>query len=406
MDSLCTAAARALAAGDPLSALNLVALRDDAPALALRGVAMAQLGDLARAKELLRRASRAFGPREALARARCHVAHAEVALSARDLSGTDRILDVAAKTLETHGDAHNALYARLVAIKRLLVLGRIDRAEAALGTLPLGGAAPPLSALAELARADIAIRRIRARDAGEALERARLAADRAAIPALSREVEQARVRLLAPAARIIRSGVERALTLAEVEAVLSSSELVIDACRRSVSAGQAARSLARRPILFALLRALGESWPRGVTRETLIARAFGGQRVNESLRARLRVELGRLRKELRDVIDVIATPEGFTLVPRRAPAVAVLVPPIDGAGAGLLALLADGEPWSTSALALALGQSQRTVQRMLHELEGASKVHALGRARARRWVAPAPSGYATSLLLPVALPSG
>jgi hypothetical protein len=67
MDSLITAAAQALTAGDPLGALNRVALRDDAPALALRGIAMAQLGDLPRAKQLLRNAARAFGPRAAVA---------------------------------------------------------------------------------------------------------------------------------------------------------------------------------------------------------------------------------------------------------------------------------------------------------------------------------------------------
>ena len=104
MDSLITAAARALAAGDPLGALKRVALRDDAPALALRGIAMAQLGDLARAKALLRRAARAFGPKEAVARARCVVAEAEIALVSRDLGWPAKALDAARATLEAHGD--------------------------------------------------------------------------------------------------------------------------------------------------------------------------------------------------------------------------------------------------------------------------------------------------------------
>ena len=129
MDSLITAAARALAAGDPLGALNLIALRDDAPALALRGIAMAQLGDLARAKTLLRRAARAFGTKEAVARARCIVAEAEIALVSRDLNWPVKALDAARATLEKHGDRANAAHARYLAIRRLLLIGRIDDAE-------------------------------------------------------------------------------------------------------------------------------------------------------------------------------------------------------------------------------------------------------------------------------------
>lgn len=117
MDSLITAAARALAAGDPFGALNRVALRDDAPALALRGIAMAQLGDLARAKLLLRRAARAFGAREAVARARCIVAEAEVALASRDLGWPAKTLDTACATLEAHGDHVNAAHARYLSIQ-------------------------------------------------------------------------------------------------------------------------------------------------------------------------------------------------------------------------------------------------------------------------------------------------
>src|SRR5919199_1472749 len=135
MDSLITAAARALAAGDPLGALKRVALRDDPPALALRGIAMAQLGDLARAKALLRAAARAFGPREIVSRARCVVAEAEVAFASRDLGWSAKALDAARATLETHGDRVNAAYARHLEVRRLLLLGRIDEAGRALARL-------------------------------------------------------------------------------------------------------------------------------------------------------------------------------------------------------------------------------------------------------------------------------
>src|ERR671918_2940329 len=112
MDSLITAAARALAVGNPLGALTRVALRDDAPALALRGIAMAQLGDLVRAKALLRRAGRAFGLKEAVARVRCVVAEAEIALVSRNLGWPAKTLDAARATLEKQGDRVNTAYAR------------------------------------------------------------------------------------------------------------------------------------------------------------------------------------------------------------------------------------------------------------------------------------------------------
>src|SRR5207302_1509999 len=135
MDSLITAAARALAQGDPLGALNRVALRDDAPALALRGIAMAQLGDFARAKLLLKSAARAFGAKEAVARARCVVAEAEIALASRDLGWPAKALDAARLTLEGHGDRANAAHARSLEARRLLLIGRIDEAERTLAEL-------------------------------------------------------------------------------------------------------------------------------------------------------------------------------------------------------------------------------------------------------------------------------
>jgi len=406
MDSLITAAARALAAGDPLGALNRVALRDDAPALALRGIAMAQLGELARAKALLRSAARAFGPREAVARARCVVAEAEIALVSRDLGWPAKALDAAAATLEAHGDALNAAHARHLEVRRLLLIGRLDEAEGKLAGLDPAPFPPASRAAHELVVAGIAMRRLRTRVARDALARARRAARRAGIPALQAEVESAAVTLSEPAARRTGRGKERLLLLEEVEALLASRALIVDACRHLVRAGDTVVPLARRPVVFALARALGEAWPEDVPRAALVARVFRGKEADESHRVRLRVEIGRLRAVLRTLADVTATTQGFALVPRHAREVVVLAPAVEGAHAAVLAFLADGEAWSSSALALALGASQRTVQRALDALALAGKVRSLGRGRARRWLTPPVAGLTTTLLLPAPLPGG
>jgi hypothetical protein len=410
MDSLIAAAARALAAGDALGALKRVALRDDPPALALRGIAMAQLGEHKRARALLRRAARGFGAHEELARARCIVAEAEVALAMRDLGGSTRALSAATATLEARADRANALQARLVAARRLLLLGCFDEAGAALARLDARGLPPSLEAIAELTTAELELRSLRngpaqtafAR-AQEALARAHEAANRARVPALLAEVAEVRAALGRPAARRLIDGVEQALGLQEVAALLDSGALVVDACRRGLRCGASWRSLAHRPVLFALARALAEAWPGEVDRQVLIARAFGTRRPDESHRARLRVEIGRLRALIASLARIEATARGFVIRPRGAGAV-VLAPPIDGDLGSLVALLADGEAWSTSALALALGASQRTVQRSLVELEAAGRVRSLGRARARRWLSPPLAGFTTILLLPAALP--
>lgn len=404
MDSLITAAARALAAGDPLGALNRVALRDDAPALALRGIAMAQLGDLARAKVLLRRAARAFGPKETVARARCVVAEAEVALVSRDLGWRPKALEAARATLEEHGDLVNAAHARYLEVRRLLLIGRLDEAERTLAGLD-PNLFPPASRTAhELVAAGIAIRRLRTKPARAALARARRAAELARIPALSAEVDGASLMLSTPAARLIASGEERLLLLEDVESLLASKALVVDACRHVVRDAGTVVSLARRPVLFALARALAEAWPGDVSRDALVARAFGAKRADDSHRARLRVEVGRLRAALRTLARVSATKRGFVLAPRRAREVVVLARPVDEQHATVLAFLADGESWSSSGLALALGTSQRTVQRALDSLAAAGKVQSFGRGRARRWMTPPVPGFTTTLLLPAPLP--
>jgi len=404
MDSLITAAARALAAGDPLGALKRVALRDDAPGLALRGLAMAQLGDLVRARTLLRSAARAFGPREALARARCVVAEAEIALASRDLGWPAKVLDSARATLEQHGDRTNAAHAHHLEIRRLLLIGSLDKAERALAELDPASLPPATKAVHELVVAGIAMRRLRTQAARAALSRAERAASHAGIPALIAEIESAFLVLSTPAARLIASGEERLLLLEEIETLLASKAFVVDACRHVVRDEHQVVSLATRPVLFALARALGEAWPGDVPRDTLVARAFGSKFVNESHRARLRVEMARLRTLLRTLADVRATKRGFALTPRRARKIVVLARPIEEEHAAVLAFLADGESWSSSALALALGTSQRTVQRALDPLAAAGKVQSFGRGRARRWMTPSVPGFTTTLLLPSPLP--
>jgi len=404
VDSLITAAARALAAGDPIGALKRVALRDDAPALALRGIAMAQLGDLARAKTLLRSAARAFGPSEPVARARCVVAEAEIALVSRDLGWPVKRLDSARATLEAHGDRINAAHARYLHVRRLLLIGRIDEAERGLAEVDPASLPPALRTTHELVVAGIAVRRLRAKAVRAALARAERAVRDAHIPALTAEVQSAFVVLNAPAARLIAGGAERLLVLEEVEVLLASNTFVVDACRLVVRQGSTVVSLATRPVLFALARALAEAWPGDAPRDTLIARAFGSKFTDESHRARLRVEVGRLRAALESMAEVTATKRGFALKPRGARDVVVLARPVEDEHAGVLAFLGDGESWSTSALALAMGTSQRTVQRALDALGASGKVQAFGRGRARRWVTPPVIGFTTTLLLPAPLP--
>ena len=403
MDSVIAAAARALAAGDPLGALKRVALRDDAPALALRGIAMAQLGDLVQAKALLRRAVRAFGPQEVVARARCVVAEAEIALVSRDLGWPAKKLEAARATLEERGDRLNAAYARYLEVRRLLLLGRLDQAERALAELDPVIFPPALRTAHELVIAGIEVRRLRTKAARAALARAEGATRQARIPALTAEVESASLVLNTPAARLIANGEERLLLLEEVEALLASKTFVVDACRYVVREAGTAISLARRPVLFALVRALGEAWPGDMPRDMLLARAFGAKLVDQSHRARLRVEIGRLRRMLRRLAGVSSTKRGFALAPHHAREVVVLARPVEDENASVLAFLADGESWSSSALALALGTSQRTVQRALDSLAAAGKIQSLGRGRACRWIMPPLPGLTTTLLLPAPL---
>jgi tetratricopeptide (TPR) repeat protein len=400
MESLITAAARALEAGDPLGALNRVALRNDAPSLALRGIAMAQLGDLAKAKTLLRSAARAFGPREAVARARCVVAEAEIALVSRDLNWPVKALASARATLDKYGDLANAAHAGHIEARRLLLLGRLDQAERTLAELGASTLPPASQVVRELVVAGIAIRRLRTKAARAALDRAAHAARLAGIPALAAEVESASLVLDTPAARLIARGRERPLLLGEVEALAASKALVVDTFHHSVRNGRTVVSLGTRPVLFALARHLAQAWPADVSREALMAAAFRARHADESHRARLRVEIGRLRAKLKPIADVSATKQGFALIPHKTREVLVLARPVEEKHATVLALLSDGEPWSSSALALALDTSARTVQRALDELARVNKVQSFGHGRARRWLTPPVPGFPTGLLLP------
>jgi len=329
-----------------------------------------------------------------------------VALVSRDLGWPAKALDAARATLAAHGDEVNAAHAQYLAVRRLLLIGRLDEAERTLAGLDPAPFPPASRAVHELVVAGIAMRRLRTKAARGALARAGRAARDAGIPALAAEVEGASCVLDAPAARLVARGEERPLLLEEVEALLASNALVVDACRHAVRRAGAVVPLARRPVLFALARALGEAWPGDVPRDALIARAFGGRFVDDSHRARLRVEIARLRAALRKLAGVTATARGFALVPHRAREVAVLARPVEEEHAAVLAFLADGESWSSSALALALGASQRTVQRALDALAAAGKVQSFGRGRVRRWMTPPVPAFATPLLLPAPLPGG
>jgi hypothetical protein len=399
VDSAISTAARALSFGDPLQALKHVALRTDPPALALRGIALAQLGEWPKALLLLRRAAKGFGDGEPLARARAVVAAAEVSLVLRDLRGAAHGLDDAVAQLSRRGDVANAVFARLVQVRRLVLLGQVEAAEQALGKLRLAQAPARLVALASLISADVAMKRVHAARAESALLEAERAARASRIPALVNEVKSARQRLVAPVARLGQAGQERRVGLAELEQLQASGAFLVDACRREVRQGARVVSLVTRPILLELLLALAETAPHEVARDALILRVFGARRANDSHRVRLRVEVGRLRRLVTRLAELKATASGFALVPRSGQPSTLLLPPEGGDASELWALLRGGEAWATSALAGALGKSQRSVQRALAELESDGKVRGSGGGRARRWVATPGPGFATSLLL-------
>lgn len=404
MDSIITSAALALARGDFFGALNRVALREDAPALALRGIAMAQLGDLERAKLLLRKAARGFGTKEPVSKARCIVAEMEIALALRDLDGSADQLKFAQKILHAHDDFINAAYAQHLQTRLLLLFGKLDEAEALTNSLDVSLFSPALNAAHQLVVAGIAIRRLQIDKARAVITHAQEAASRAQIPSLFAEIHKASQILETPAARVKSPQGEQLLLLEDVETMFASNAIIVDACRYVIRYQSTIISLASRPVLFNLLLALGEAWPQDVSRDQLINIAFRHKQVDESLRARLRVEIGRLRAEIAALADIKATPQGFALVPHTNQNVVVLNQPIAEKHPEIIAMLADGEAWSSSALALVLGISQRTVQRALESLASLGKVQSFGKGQARRWITSPLPGVTTILLLPGAFP--
>lgn len=405
-DPLLTAAARALAAGRPLDTLNAIATRTDADALAVRGIALAQMGEFARARDLLRRAARAFGTRSPLRHARCVVALADIALAARDLRSYPRpALEEACDLLSAHGDRANAAHGHLLRLRALLLGGDPDAAAELSGALDPASWTAPQRALHALLVFDMALRTLDVRGAQAALARARRDARSCGIPALAAEVDTYGRRLAAPAARWSERGASRPALWPELAALARSAALIVDARNLSLTLPGHFLDLAGRPLLFALARALADAWPGDVPRADLIAQVFRVTRPDDTHRARLRVELGRLRAQLRPLgIALLATPRGYRLVPQDIDRVVVLSGPEDGRSGDILALLADGQPWSSSALALALRSSQRTIQRALEALALTGRITAYGQGRTRRWHLPRQAAFAPHLLLTPAPP--
>lgn len=395
MDSILNAAALALAKGDLIGALNRVALREDAAALALRGIVMAQLGELGRARELLRKAALKFGKGESVAVARCVVAEAEIALVSRELSWPSERLEAARQVLEDRGDTANAAHARIIEARRHLLLGHLDLASQHLVVLDGAILTPAMFASAHLVLAGIDIRRLRPSAARGALKQAEAAAVRSTIAGLIAEVGAAQRSLDEPVALLRHRGLEGPISLEGVEALLLSDTLVFDATRSALRQRGNVIPLSTRPVLFALTRALAEVWPAAASREALLTRVFNARHADESHRTRLRVEVSRLRKIIRSLAAISATSSGYRLVPHKGN-VAVLAVSLDDQHAMVLALLADGELWSSSGLSLVLGASTRTIQRALEQLQRADKILAVGGGRSRRWMALTLPGFPTT----------
>lgn len=398
MDPVLRSALQALRAGDSLAVLQRTALRDDGAALVLRGIACAQLGDLARSAALLQRALGALGRGSRAWRIGCLAAAGDVALAERDLGRAGRLLDRAERSLR-RGDGADLAHVCLLQARRALLLGRVDVAATTLATLRALRPTLPTQALAAALAGEIALRRRRPHDAAAAFAAASAVARHTGFGQLVVEIERASAVLAQPAARLATRAGSTPCTLAQWVALGDDGALVVDGCQRLVRVGRHSVSLRRRPVLWTLLQALATAAPDGVSREALVAVAFAGRRADESHRARLRVEMARLRALLRPFASVQATTHGFQLLPHAA-AVHVLLPPIDSPAAAVLALLADGCAWSTASLALALGSSQRTLQRSLAELHTLGQVERRGSGRQQRWTIAPLLPFATCMLLP------
>ncbi|MCY1059226.1 HTH domain-containing protein [Nannocystis sp. SCPEA4] len=389
-------AARALATGSPLHALGLVGRDDSAPGLTLRGIAYAQLGDLDLARSALEQA--AAGATDPLTLARARAALVEVALGSGAPAQAAAAATTAADALERLGDARNAAMQRLVRARAEVLLGRLNEARRAVEAVLAGDLAPDLRAVASLVQAEIAVRTLASTTARDALARARGALELAPHQLLARAVDALEHELARPVARLWRDGLTSDADLFTIEAASRGELLLVDACRRLVIGGRVTVPLARRSVLFALLLVLARAWPAAVARDELAARAFAVRRVNDSHRARLRVELGRLRK-LMDGLGAgpTATGDGYVLASQRD--VAVLLPPADDEVARLGLLLGDGASWSAQALAEHAGVSLRTAQRALRALVEQGVAVRTGKGKDVRYTRPGAPIASRMLLL-------
>jgi len=375
-------ARNALAAGDPLRALSLIGRLDGAHGLLLRGIAYAQLGDLELAYESLAAAeAQAEAPH---ARARARAALVEIALNGGDPAPAARNARACAEELAQLGDARNAAMLRLVMARAEVLLGRLGEARHVVEEVLATELPTDIVALACLAQAEIAVRALAAGEARSALTRARRGLEGAPHPLLERALAALERELLVPIARILRAGAPRDADLFAIEDVSRGQVLLVDACRKLALSGRAAIPLARRPVLFGLLLVLGRAWPAAVARRDLATQAFGAHRVNESHLARLRVEIGRLRKLMDGLsAEPIASGDGYVLSSKRD--VVVLLPLTDEDSARVGFLLADGASWSARGLAEHAGISKRTAQRALAALVASGSVVRAGKGNGVRY---------------------
>jgi hypothetical protein len=378
-------ASRALARGDPLRALALVGREDAALGLTLRGIAYAQMGDYDLARRSLERAVAVAD--DAPTRARARAALVEIALGTGDPAPAARDAAASAAELLALGDARNAAMQRLVLARAEVLLGRIASARCEVEAVLSAELAPDVRAVALLARAEIATRALAATDARDAIAAARRALAGAPHGLLGRALDALEHELSRPVVRLTRGAATRDADLYAIEEVSDGSVLLVDACRRIAIAGRVTIPLARRPVLFALLEELARAWPAPATRDDLAARAFETRRVNASHRARLRVEIGRLRSAL-DGLDAspVARADGYALSSKRD--VVLLLPPSDDDAARLALLLGDGAAWSAQGLAEHAGRSRRTVQRALQALVASGAAVRTGQGKSVRYARP------------------
>jgi hypothetical protein len=377
------AAAVALTAGDPITALKLAGTGEDPHALAIRGVAMAQLGELDKARRLLESAAALFDrDGERLFRARALVALAEVIAAERDLDSAQAALAEALARLESVGDHRNAAWARLVIARLYILQGDLARAREVMSAIDLRAASPSARVVVHLARAEASMRELKATEAASAVARARSSAERSKNPVLIAEVERVEASLSEPIARAFDE--HEPLTLSAVERALAK-RVVVDGLGRRLRFRDQVVDLRRRPVLYALLAELARALPEGASGERLIRTAFAARAPNESHRARLRVEIGRLRRAIQGHVEVSAVAGAWRIRARSGERIQLIEPLGDPRFAPIEALLSDGAAWSAKSLARALGQGERTVQRSLLDLAQRGAVEPIGSARARRY---------------------